>query len=69
MDQFTTQDAEDWIKAWPVDYVAEPTPVPTTRTMVLISLCAIVFLLGGLAWVGYELIGFVSMVSTMEAYR
>ena len=68
MDEFTTNDVEKWIKAWPVEY-AERAEVETSRVWTAMAVSAIAFLIVGLCWVAYQLIGFVSMVAVMEAYR
>lgn len=68
MDEFTTNDVEKWIKAWPVEY-AERAEVETSRVWAAMAVFAIAFLVVGSCWVGYQLIEFVSMVTMMQAYR
>ena len=68
MDEFTSNDVEKWIKAWPVEY-AEDAEVETSRVWTVMAVFAIAFLVVGLCWVAYQLIEFVSMIAMMEAYR
>lgn len=68
MDEFTSNDVEKWIKAWPVEY-AERAEVETSRAWTAMAVFATAFLAVGLCWVAYQLIEFVSMIAMMEAYR
>ena len=68
-EKFTSNDVEKWVSVWPINYGRAEQVEPVSRAWALISLSAIVFLVGGSAWVVYQLIEFVSMVGVMSAYR
>ena len=68
-EKFTSNDVEKWVSVWPINYGRAEQVKPISRAWALISLSAIVFLVGGSGWVVYQLIEFVSMVGAMSAYR
>lgn len=68
MSDFTTTDVENWVSVWPIDYSA-PEPVGVPRVTMGFYLAAIAVLAVGVMSVGFQMVEFVTMVGTMDAYR
>lgn len=68
MSDFTTTDVENWVSVWPIDYSASE-PVGAPRVTMALYLAAIAVLAVGVMSVGYQMVEFATMVSTMDAYR